>query len=98
MTDLARFTTVAGEDVIFDLEQVTVCWEGKSAGCTIFYVMGLDDPIEVAVDFDRFVLDWLDVYDCRQGKKKPRRSKRQGSSPVKLVAGASKVSRHPTPS
>ncbi len=82
--DLHRFTTVEGEDVILDLAGLIACWEGKKAGTIVFHLIGLDDPVEVAGDFEKFTHEWLDYYDCRQGKKKPRRKKQQGSTIVKI--------------
>ena len=89
MDDLAHFTTTAGEDVILDLSGLIACWEGKepSPDTIVFNLMGLDEPVEVAGNFEKFVTDWLTYYDCRQGKKKPRRKQRQGSGTVvKIVA------------
>ncbi len=80
MDDLARFTTTAGEDVILDLSGLIACWEGTepSPDTIVFNLMGLDEPVEVVGNFEEFVTDWLDYYDCRQSKKKPCR-KQQGS-------------------
>ena len=82
--ELHRFTTIEGEDMILDLAGLIACWEGKKAGTIVFYLIGLDDPVEVAGDFEKFTHDWVDYYDCRQGKKKPCRKKQQGSAIVKL--------------
>ncbi len=84
MDELARFTTTTGEDVLLDLSGLLACWEGKSPDTIVFNLVGLDEPVEVAGNFETFVTDWLTHYDCRQGKKKPRR-KQQGSI-VKIAA------------
>ena len=89
MDELARFTTTAGEDVILDLAGLIACWEGKSPDTIIFNLVGLDEPVEVAGNFDQFVTDWLTYYDCRQGKKKPRRKQR--GSIVKIAAIKSQI-------
>ncbi len=84
---MARFTTTAGEDVILDFSGLIACWEGKSPDTIVFNLVGLDEPVAVAGNFEKFVTDWLTYYDCRQGKKKPRRKQRQGSGTVvKIVA------------
>ena len=95
MADLHRFTTTSGEDVIIDLDSMIACWEGKNKDCIVFNLIGLDDPVEVSAKFDKFVTDWLDYYDCRQPKKKPRRTKQQGSPVVKLATTKDRSSRTP---
>ena len=86
MDDLALFTTTAGEDVILNLTELIACWEGKKPGpdTIVFNLAGLNEPVEVIGNFEKFVTDWLDYYDCRKGEKKPHR-KQQGSV-VKIAA------------
>ena len=83
MDELARFTTVAGGDVLFDMCSMIAVWEGKEPNTVVFHMSGIDEPVSVVADFEGFVRDWLTYYDCR--KKKPHRKKRQGSASIKLV-------------
>ena len=84
MAEIARFTTTAGEDVLLDLAEMLACWEGKSPDTIVFNIAGLYEPVIVSGNFGKFVTDQITYYDCRQGKKKPRR-KQQGSI-VKIAA------------
>lgn len=94
MADLFHFETVENYGVIIDLDAMITCWQGKTPGCIVFVLAGVDDPLEVRGDFSTFVSDYLDVYDCRplklKTKKKPHTTKARGSS-VKVEASPLKA-------
>ncbi len=81
----ARFGTHAGQDVILDLSQMISCWEGKNPGCTIFHMFGIEEPIEVMVDFNDFVADFVSYHDYRVPKEKPGSNPPPGSVPKLVV-------------
>ena len=72
MADLARFETASGKDVVIDLESIIMICDGHNSGCTVFHIIGLDEPIEVVAEFKTLLDNWFSYYDCRQKQKKPR--------------------------
>ena len=95
MADLFQFETIEGYGVVIDLDAMVTCWQGKTPGCIVFVLMGVNDPLEVRGDFFAFVDDYLEAYDCRpKAKKKPHRTKRQSpsSSSIKVEASPLKAS------
>ncbi len=80
MADLMQFETVAGYGIVVDCDMVSSFWEGQNPDEIVMVIMGQDDPVTVVGDFLKFVDEWLDVYDARPIKKKPRTKKAQGSN------------------
>ena len=77
MTDYWRFKIADGRNVLVDMDQVTTIWESKSKGATILEMFGSEHMIDVAIDFHKFINDYVDYVDMREREKKPR--KKRGS-------------------
>ncbi len=65
MTNLFRFNSSMGKEVVLNFEYLIACWDGEKPNTMVLEIDGLEAPILVNKSFQEFIDEHFDYYDER---------------------------------